>query len=577
MASTLLTAAGGASATASSVPVISKRSAQMTASGTAAATGAASLIRSIPSGGLTDFGFWDSSQPDSAMTRSMSSPGAGIGADVTASRGFVSATAPKEYNPSGNLPLWKSAAYAGVGIKWTSMPNTQTHAYSQVQFEEVSFSNRLSWAATSWEEASTYVAHPQTHYCEVARSSEAAYSGKYSGKMVYSGHSVPGGIWGYTVVPVNRTGMARCAPGELVGGSVAVKMDRAAWWTVGVMFFDENFQLIGSNWYYKTQSLHPGGGRWAVSNAEYFTAPAGTAWVAAGPRISVNSSWDARDNVAVAGEVVYTDMHRVWTFPYAVAGAPTEYVTPRKLTINIKANRVNLVNNPSITSASTGWGTGGYGTAPFPGSYDSTQGRLKPGAYKFSAPADLTPYAPSTDMSAGLLTSWNTSSVGGFGWKPSTIYTSSVYVKLGPNCPNLTLAPGYEPIDGVLTTDAARAEHPELIDGEWIRLWATYMTGPGDNGLVSLSVTVKSAEAQATGVGALFWIDDALVEEGSTVGEYFDGSSSGADFLWAGTENFSSSHYYRGFRSNAYRLNDIAKSALPHGTQVELRFAQPPL
>ncbi|MFJ1700385.1 hypothetical protein ACIOHC_35940 [Streptomyces sp. NPDC088252] len=577
MATTFLAAAGEASATASSVPITSKRSAQLTAGGTATATGSASLVRSLPSGGLTDFGFWDSSQPDAVMTRSVNPAGAGIGTDVTASRAHISATAPKEYNPTGSLALWKSAAYAGVGIKWTGMPNAQTHAYSQVQFEEVSFSNRLSWAATSWEEAATYVAHPLTHYCEVSRSSEASYSGSYSGKIVYSGHSVPAGIWGYGIVPVNRTGMVRCAPGEFVGGSVAVKMQRAALWTVGVMFFDENFQMIGANWYYKAQSVHPGGGKWAVSAAQYFTAPAGTAWVAAGPRISVNSSWDARDNVAVAGEVAYTDMHRVWTFPYSVQGTPTDYVSPRKLTIDIKANRVNLVNNPSIASATAGWGTGGYGTMPFPGSYDGTQGRLKPGAYKFSTPADLTPYTPSAIMSAGLLTNWSTSSVGGFGWKPSTIYTSSVYVKLGPNCPNLTLEAGYAPIDGVLTTDAARAEHPELIDGEWIRLWATYMTGPGENGLISLSVTLKTAEVQATGSGALFWIDDALIEEGSTVGEYFDGNSPGADFLWAGTENFSSSHYYQGFRSNAYRLNDIAKSALPHGTQVELRYAQPPL
>lgn len=576
MATALLTAAGTGTSTAASVPIVNKRSAQMTANGTAVSAGKASLVHTLPAGGVTDFGFWESAQPDAVMTRALNAAGSGYGTDVTASRSFVSATAPKEYNPSGSLPLWKSAAYGGVGVKWTSVPNAQTHAYSQVQFEEVSFSNRLSWAATSWEEEEAYMAHPLSHYCDVGRSDEAAYSGTYSGKIVYAGHSVPGGIWGYTIVPVNRVGMVRCAPGELVGGSVAVKMDRAAWWTVGVMFFNEDFQALGAVWYYKKQSLHPGGGKWDVSVAQYFTAPAGTAWVAATPRISVNSSWDVRDDVALPGEVVYTDMHRVWTYPYVVQGAPTEYQAPRKLTIDIKANRVNLLNNPSITNSTAGWGVDGRGTMPFPGSYDSGVGRLRPGAYKFSAPADLTPYGVGEEMGVGLLTDWSAASIGGFGWKPSTIYTSSLYVKLGPNCPNITLFPGYAPIDGVLSTDAARAEHPELIDGEWIRLWASYMTSPQENGLIELDVHVNSAEAQATGVGALFWVDDALVEEGNTLKDYFDGSSSGADFLWAGTEDFSSSHYYRGFRSNAYRLNDIARSALPHGTQVELRYAQPP-
>ncbi|MFH9606847.1 hypothetical protein [Streptomyces sp. NPDC017448] len=573
-----LTASGDAVSAAPSALITTKRAAELAATGAAKSSGSASLMRTLPAGGLTDFGLWESPLPDPVMTRDITPVGTGSGTDVVASRTFLSATAPKEYNPSGQLPLWNSAAYAAVGIKWANMPSAQTHAFSQVQFEEVNLGNRLPWAATSWEEAPAYTAHELSYFCTVSRSSEAAYSGKHSGKIVYTGHSQPNGIWGYGIVPISRVGMTPCSEGERVGGSVAVKMERQAWWTVGIMFFDANFQQVGeSAWWYRTQSKHPGGGEWAVSVAQYFTAPAGTAWVAAVPRISVNSSWDARDNVAPVGEVVYTDMHRIWTYPYYVFGKPTPYTPPRKLTIDVKATRVNLVNNPSIATASSGWGSSGYGSAPFPGSYDATVGRGKPGSYRFSMPADLTPFGVSPLMGCGLLTTWTTASVGGFGRKPSTVYTASIYVRLGPNCPNVSLALDSPVIAGVTSTDSARAEHPELIEGEWIRLWATYMTGPNEAGPVVLAVRLSSEEAQATGVGALFWVDDALTEEGAALNPYFDGNSPGADYLWAGTENFSSSHYYRGFRANLYRLNDIARSALPHGMQVELRYAQPPL
>jgi hypothetical protein len=180
-----------------------------------------------------------------------------------------------------------------------------------------------------------------------------------------------------------------------------------------------------------------------------------------------------------------------------------------------------------------------------------------------------------SSLGIALLTAWSNANVGGFGWKTNLLYTLSAYVKLGPNCPPVTLSTGYTPIAGVTSTLDA-VHYPELVDGDWLRLWATFRTSSSDDGLVSASLGVNTADVTAGGTGISFWVDDALCEQGDRLLEYFDGSSPGSDYLWSGTPGYSSSHYYPEFRANAYRLNDIVRAQVPHGTQFQIRYARPP-
>lgn len=568
----LLTATAAASS-AGDAAVTTPPVQHLSAAGGASSSGESAVANELPLGGLTDFGLWVAGQPDTAMSRDVSHA---TGTDSSASRGWLAATAPTSYTPAGATPLWNEAVYAGVGVKWTGVAAGEKHSFGNVQFEKVTQGNRLNWAATSWEGRTCYTAQSNVNGCYVSASTTTALSGTTSGEIIYTG--LASGSWGYWINPATPTGMAPCTPGEVLSASVSVNMQRAAWWTAGVQFYDTSYNMLGS-WNYSQFQQHPGGGKWSTSYVFNVTAPANTAWVAVVPHISINSTPSATDATAPIGEVAYCDAHRIWSRPYNVQGTPTAYTSPRELAITVKANRVNLVNNPSFTSDTWGWGAFGTGNAPYPVSQDSTTGRTTKGTLKFSVPANLSTYTGlSSTIGTGLLTGWNTNDVGGFGWQPSTTYTSSAYVKLGPGCPPITLyTGGYTATAGVLSTTDALLSHPELVDENgWIRLWGTFTTGGNDNGLVGLKLGISLADVEAGGQGATFWVDDAANETGTQLLDYFDGNSPGSDYLWAGTTNRSSSHYYRGFRSNYYRLNDIVKAAVPHGTQFQILVAQPP-
>lgn len=578
----LLTASGAASSTGDAA-AIELANQHLTSSGSAVSGGDASIANELPLGGLTDFGIWSITQPDTAMTRDVSHNQ--IFNDATTTRIWLAATAPTAYAPAGGSPLWNGAVYAGIGIKWLSLPTGDKHSFDNVQFEQNNLGNRLSWAATSWQGRTCYIGQASVNYATVQSSTDTALTGTTSGKITYTG--APANSWGYWINPTTPTGMTPCTPNEVLNASVSLSMQRKAWWSAGLQFYDVNYNPLPGvgQWYTNGYQQHPGGGNWDTSYVYNITVPANAVWVAVVPHISINSTPSASDSIAPVGEVAYTDAHRIWSRPYNLLyGTPSTYATPGKLSIDVLANRINLVNNPSFANDIWGWGAYGNGSAPYPASQDGSTGRVTNGALKFSVPANVATYSGvSTTMGPSLLTGWSTSDIGGFGWQPNTTYTASLYVKPGPGTPNITLLVGpagepndYTPTAGVLTTNDA-LNHPELIDENgWIRLWATFTTASNDSGLVDIWLSINSSDVTRGGVGVTFWVDDVLCEEGNQLLDYFDGSSPSADYLWAGTPWRSSSHYYQGFRSNNYRLNDIVKSVAPHGSQYQILLAQPP-
>ncbi|MFE9834046.1 hypothetical protein ACFYP4_02685 [Streptomyces sp. NPDC005551] len=571
-----LSASGAASATpllAATIRVTP--SWRLTAAGIATATGRAiTAARVLPSGGLRDLGVWATGQPDTAMSRDYAHA---VGSDATTSRGWLTASAPTEYKPDGATPLWNAARYAAVGIKWASMPSAQKEAFHQVQFEKTApTGNRLGWDATSWEARQCYIAQASAQNCIVATTSSNAMSGKSSGKITYKG--APPGAWGYWIIPVIPNGLGSCIPGEKINASVSVQMSRAAWWTAGIHFYDANYNEVGS-WVFSDYVQHPGGNRWATSYVYSAVVPANAVYAAVVPHISINSTPSATDAIAPVDEVAYCDMHRIWSSSYNLVGTPTAYASPRKLTIDVKANRINLMNNPSFEVDLKGWASYGYGTTPYPLSRDATVGRQRAGSCKFTVPANVATFSGVTGpIGIGTLSGWSTSNVGGYGVKPSSKYMVSIYVQLAPGCPTVTmgLRPSHTILAGVTNTAEALAQHPDLVEGNWVRLWALVRTPSWDDGLAYVTVGIQAADVTAAGVAATFWLDDVLFEAGDQLLPYFDGSSPGSDYLWAGTVGYSSSHYYREFRANAYRLNDIVSAQVPHGTQLEIRYARPP-
>lgn len=562
----LLTATGSAISSAGPLTIIDKKVTQLTATGSATSFGSAAVLRKLPVGGLTDFGIWDSDQVDTAMTRDMGH--SSFAENATASRGYLNASAPVAYDPAGTgTPLWNTAAYAAVGIKYFNLNANEAHVFDKVQVERATPGNRLSWNATSWEGASCYSGDPFSSYCTVETSTDKALSGKKSGKITYDNSF---GDHNYNIMPASLAGVAPCTPGELINGSVSVSMQRSAWWYVSLRYFDSSFSLVSYTDNTSAYIQHPGGGQWQTGYAYQMTVPANAVWVAVVPLVCAFTTPTSGIVAATNGEIVYCDMHKIWGASYNIAGTPSTYVSPRSLTIELKANRVNLITNPSI-DGSFGWADYYPNNTTFTVATDST-GRTKPGSFKATA----------TNTSATQGTFWlgtyNSPEYdgdrGGYGLQPNTRYTLSAYVLPGPGCSEITLDVPYTLIKGV-TSSLEAMQDPDLVEGSWIRLWAVFETPDDTNGLIDAGVFLDVANVPA-GTTQYFYLDDVMCEAGEALQDYFDGNFPGEDYLWSGSAGSSTSHYYREFRSSSYRLNGIVKSAVPHGTTFKLLYAQPP-
>lgn len=159
-----------------------------------------------------------------------------------------------------------------------------------------------------------------------------------------------------------------------------------------------------------------------------------------------------------------------------------------------------------------------------------------------------------------------------------TTYTISVYVMQGPNCPNITMKLMDANYQVLLQTDTdtTRNTEPSSISGSWIRLHGSF-TIPG-NGLSDYRLTFETQYADVlTNAPFDYWIDSILVEKGSLVNPYFDGSFGSADYMYekqGGPDN--RSYYYKDYSNKINRINQIIPQYTPLGRTVSLLVAQTP-
>jgi hypothetical protein len=68
------------------------------------------------------------------------------------------------------------------------------------------------------------------------------------------------------------------------------------------------------------------------------------------------------------------------------------------------------------------------------------------------------------------------------------------------------------------------------------------------------------------GQPSIFWADGILVEEGTSVRDYFDGSM-GADYLWetSGTANLTRSYFYENRVERSYLIRTLLDENTPLG------------
>lgn len=195
-------------------------------------------------------------------------------------------------------------------------------------------------------------------------------------------------------------------------------------------------------------------------------------------------------------------------------------------------SRTNLLPNPSAEDNTTGW-TG-------------TNATISSGTYPFtfigtrSVKATISAVSATQNVSVGDGDDLDQRLV----VLPSQQYIFSAYVYIPTTNTadsNFRIAiTGYD-ITGAATTGSF-SSFVTLVRGTWNRLSVTYTTS---STTVRLLGFVQALSNLA--VGQVFYVDNAMIERGSTLGEYFDGSMRPAE--WLGTRNNSASlleyGYYR--------------------------------
>lgn len=508
--------------------------------------GDASIAVALPLGGLADFGVWDATGVDPAVSCLLAST-----AGAPNGRAFVAAAAPTSYTTALGV-LWNGAVNFAVRASWNGSAQT---ALTGLQPEAVNLGNLLPADAADYRGRLAYTG--QLHDAVVTRSQERALTGVWAGKMV----NAPGATVGtYAMWPLDVS-VAPCTVGDLVHGSVWVALPRAgASWTAGLHFFDASLNPVGT-WSMTAYATHPGGYAWQQSTVDA-TVPAGAAFVAVVPHVVAAAAGD--------GEVAYADCHRITSGLPAVSLAPRPFQPARQQNVTVRANRVNLVSNPSFAVDTYGYWSSG-GTSPS-FTQDPTVGRALPGAAKLVAT-----YAAGTAWpQIGTRADSYGSQRGLARLTPGGLYTASGWVLLGPGCPRVVLSAQFDANTYIVggDTNSALADPANLYNG-WVRVFNTFTVPLSSSGNTSLIFGVDSSVWDGSIPTITYWLDDVMVEAGSVLGDFFDASVASPDYMWQGAAYQSPSHYYRDNRSLQYRLSDVVGGCVPLGVPYQLLYAQP--
>jgi len=541
------TASGASHSTGNAATPLLRVPGALSARGLSQSSGSAADTIVLPVGAINDFGIWDATAVDPAVSCLLA-----LGTGAPNSRAYAAATAPITYTTALGT-LWNGAVNAAIRATWTA---PTAAAITAAQVESINLGNLLSADAADYRTKLVYsrdaVFSGMTIFdATVDRSQDRPLTGAWCGKLTNNG-----GLPQYSMKP-NQAAMATCAPGQEITGSVYVALPRAnAQWTAGIHFYDSSFNIIGT-WSYTAYATHPGGYVYQQSTATA-TAPSGTAYVAVVPHITPAAIGD--------GEIAYVDVHRITCNNIAARIAPSAFQPAREQIVTVAANRVNEVLNPSFDVDTYGWYQQGGGAGTTYG-VDAGVGRTHVGAAKIDAHYSGGSLAPGTGT-LGQPTS------GTAQLRPGATYTMSVYIlpQAGSPAINLYAAIGGNSADIVLGNSTATTT---VIEGGWYRLWVTFTVPLSASGDVGVWIYVAQADWDAHAANVTWWVDDAMIERSPLLNPYFDAAEPSPDYLWEAAAYRSRSHYYRDFRALQYRLNGLVSQAVPLGVPYQIMYAQP--
>lgn len=252
----------------------------------------------------------------------------------------------------------------------------------------------------------------------------------------------------------------------------------------------------------------------------------------------------------------------------AKAASNTPFEDVRVTEVQVLADRINLVTNPSfetamsqgITPVNTHFWTNTNSTAVATTSQSVSGGYSLKVTASSAADVVVTGHAGSVTASTGAIVSTSTTSM----TLPDTNgdYTLSMWVKPTTNARNVVLAINFT--TGTVSTTISSANVPA---NTWTRVSVTGTVPVGSTD-ANVSITFKNAATSD-----IFYIDDVLFEYGSDLLFYFDGDFDGQNYAsngiaidstWelGGIANACRSHYYYNRIGNTGRLKTVITDGL---------------
>lgn len=323
---------------------------------------------------------------------------------------------------------------------------------------------------------------------------------------------------------------------------------------VDIHWFDRNETFLGST---GEASYTNSVGVWTRSPGSTGSAPA-EAYFAV-PQVRIEA--------AASGEVHYID-----AVQFEESASVTTYVDPRRVDIILKANRVNLIKNPSFEPL------GGLSY------WEESNGADL--AYPLSVGQEATnPISDEFDSIDNLLNVWL-----------NVTNTTDAHIR---NVEPIEIVPGEQyalssyawgpvvygtPTEQVTATIAWFDESDTYISsssGDTVAISSAAWVRPSVVGTAPNNARYARATfifGASPGALTVYGMDGVLLERSSYVAPYFDGSygyNQLSDLVWEGTPGLSRSHYYKNRLVIQDRLAETVGNYIIHGIPWAVFVAQP--
>ncbi|WP_189764371.1 hypothetical protein [Streptomyces xanthochromogenes] len=490
------------------------------------------------------------------------------------SRAYVTSTVPQGSNIGAPGSTYRGARYAEVRVRLPQLAQGVQPQISAVMVERQTTLNLLSHDAAYQLYSCCYTGSK----CDVVLSGDRVVVGSRSLMCTVTDASATGGI-GPVPTFAALAPIRAAAPMLLVSGSVATAA--AETFVLRVAFYDAARALISSQ--DSPQFTTRGSYDWAARSFP-IRPPATAVYASVVPSLQPSPTLSSGTAFfATAMGVRYQSLRSV---PPAMPG----YRAARHMYIDLKASRVNLCRNPSLTdNTPVCWLSHTPGTASTAAPVRTYAGRTRPGAAEYTATATgTTAYPEGTRIGLGSTVSHQTSATpleiinlgkrhilsAYISEQAANTLPVRLFVEVAENVPGKgTVRTVYQ---GESTAEV-RAAKPERVEGGWVRVSLAWTPPPGTNRWVSAWVGPDPVNF-INGATSSFFLDDILLEEGSTLLSYFDGGSHHPDYLWenADATEHARSHFYRERRTLQRRLAQVIGDHIELGTPYDLRYATPP-